>query len=187
MQRTYQEAYALLPEADPTEHLNLVLLQEIMLAQLINEGAVYAAHCLARSEADPERLCTAEFSILIKEVELPPEQPLATIANGLREPGEPRAVATVTYPAGEAIVTGEELAVQPPMLPSGRPSTTTHRMRQARVLLPLPDRQLLAILGITSTDLADWPHFVRILNDIAHSVSFTEPATGTLTAALDGE
>lgn len=174
MQRTYQQAATVLPNADPGELAHLALMQEVTVARLISEGAVYAAHCVARSEAEPATLCTAEFAILIQETDLPAAQPLATIANGLKEPGEPRATAFVQYPAGEALVVGEEVSITPSVLPSGRPNTRSYSMRLAQVIMPLPGRQRLATMSVSSYHLHDWPHFVRMLNDIAHSVRFSE-------------
>lgn len=173
LQRTYREAARVLPDADPGELAHLALMQEVSVARLMSEGAVYAAHCVARSEAEPTVLCTAEYAIVIKESDLPATQPLAKIANGLKEPGEPRATAVVAYPAGEAVVVGEEVSITPSALPSGRPNGESYSMRQAQVIMPLPDRQRLAIMSVSSTHLRDWPHFVRMLNDIAHSVRFS--------------
>lgn len=184
--RTAEEATAILGEsASQAEREHIAVLQEHMLASLVDEGAIYVAQALARSEVHTDQLCTAQFTIIVRDIAIPDDQPLSVVANGLKEPGEPRELATVSYPAGEAIIMGEELEIRPSVAASGEPNPTPYRMRQAQVLFPFPDRQRMAIVGVNSTHFDDWDHFVRMLNDIASSLSFTPPSNAGVSARLD--
>jgi hypothetical protein len=185
VRRTFEKLTTSLRGAERTELLAMVYAQEAMLAKLVHDGAVYVAQCVARSEFDPARLCVAQFSILVKEVALRGPRPLATIASGLRMPGEPREIVFVDFPAGEGLVIGEELAVQTPTDITGRRSAQTHRVRQAQIILAFPDRRRLAILGVSSESIEDWHHLTRTLNNIAHSVSFTGQTENTIATRLN--
>lgn len=163
--------------ATDAERVHVTFLQEYLQAKLLAEGAVFAALCLCRSEADPRKLSTALFAIFVKDVKLSGERPLAAVAGGLKNPGQPREAVFARFPAGEGLVVGEELNVTIPVDLRGRPRPTTHTIRQAEVLIPFPDRQRLAVLSVTSESLDDWIHYAGMLNDIAHSVRFTKPGT----------
>lgn len=173
--RAYQQALRTMPAVTDAERVQMVFMQELMLAQLINQGAVYAALCVCRSETQPATLSTAQFAILVKHVGLNGKRPLAAVAGGLRNPGDPRETAFVQFPAGEGLVVGDEIKMSIPITPAGRAKPTTSIVRQAQVMLPFPDRRRLAILSISTTSLEDWLPYSQMLNDIAHSVSFTEP------------
>lgn len=185
VQRTFEKLTASLRGAKQTEILAMVHAQEAMLAKLVQEGAVYVAQCIARSESNPARLCVAQFSILVKEAFLRGPRPLATLASGLRTPGEPREIIFVHFPAGEGLVIGEELVVQPPADATGRHSSRTHQVRQAQIILAFPDQRRLAILGVSSESLEDWHHLTGVLNNIALSVSFAEQSENTIAARLN--
>lgn len=182
-QRTYENVAAMVGEENHAEREHIAMLQQSMLARLVEAGAVYVAHAVARSEANPDRLCTAQYTVLIRDVEVP--ESLSILANGMKERGEPRETAVVEYPAGEAVVVGEELEIRPEMTAGGRPNTESYRMRQAQVLLPFPNRRRLAVIGVSSSNLEDWDNFVRMLDDIANSASFKPPASTGVAARLD--
>jgi hypothetical protein len=186
IERTYRELRTSLRGLTSEQALHLVYTQEQMLAKLWDEGAVYVGQCCARSDAEPTTLTTAQFTILVKKAELQAERPLAAVAGGLKKPGEPRELIFVDYPAGEALVVGEELTVRTPFTPLGRPTPTTHRLRQAQVILPFPDKRRLAIIGVSSEDLEDWRSYVEILDGIARSVSFTEPGVNPISEHMLG-
>ncbi len=163
---------------------HLAFSQEHMVARLRDEGAVYVGQCVARSETDPTALTSAQYTILVKKADLDAGDPLDAVAGGLRKPGEPREVLFTEFPAGKALVVGEELAVTSPFGPLGEHRPATHRVRQAQVVLPFPDRRRLAIIGVSSEHLADWPSYVEILDGIARSVSFTEPSARSIAGVL---
>lgn len=186
IERTYRELRGALRGLTAEQALHLVYTQEQMLAKLWDEGAVYVGQCVARSDAEPTSLSTAQFTVLVKGAELHAEQPLAAVAGGLRKPGEPREIIFADYPAGEALVVGEELTARTPFSPLGRPVSTHHRLRQAQVILPFPDKRRLAIIGVSSEALEDWQSYVEILDGIARSVSFTEPGVNPISGRLQG-
>lgn len=163
---------------------HLAFSQEHMVARLRDAGAVYVGQCVAQSETDPTVLTSAQYTILVKKADLDAEHPLDAVAGGLRKPGEPREVLLTEFPAGKALVVGEELAVSSPFGPLGESRVTTHDVRQAQVVLPFPDRRRLAIIGVSSENLADWSSYVEILDGIARSVSFTEPPTKSIAGVL---
>ncbi|WP_154663740.1 hypothetical protein [Saccharomonospora iraqiensis] len=163
---------------------HLAFSQEHMVVRLRDQGAVYVGQCVARSEIDPAVLTSAQYTILVKKADLDAEDPLDAVAGGLRKSGEPREVLFTEFPAGKALVVGEELAVTSPFGPLGEPRPTSQRVRQAQVVLPFPDRRRLAIIGVSSENLADWPSYVEILDGIARSVSFTDPPTRSIAGVL---
>lgn len=177
VRRTYERVSASMPGATDAQRVHLTFMQEYLLAKLASEGAVYAALCLCRSEANPTKLSAAQFAIFVKTVEFSGERPLAAVAGGLKNPGQPRETAFVQFPAGEGLVVGEELMVTLPVTLAGRPQPSTHTMRQAEVMIPFPDMRRLAVLSMSSEFLEDWVYYAGMLNDIARSVSFTERDT----------
>lgn len=174
IKRTYERLSETMRGANGTQRMHLVFMQEYMLTKLITKGAVYAALCVCRSEANPATLSAAQFAIFVKDVKLSGERPLAAVAGGLKKPGEPRETAFVQFPAGEGLVVGEEVRVDSPVTVTGRTERNMTTVRQAQVIMPFPNLRKLAILSMSSTFLADWPYYAGMLNDIAHSVSFTE-------------
>jgi hypothetical protein len=187
IERTYRELRAAIRGLTEEQALHLVATQEQMLAKLWEEGAVYVAQCVARSDADPATLTTAQFTILVKDADLQAKRPLSAVAGALKKPGEPREMLFVDYPAGEALVVGEELTVRMPFAPLGRPVPTAHRLRQAQVILPFPDKRRLAIIGVSSEGLEDWRNYVEILDGIVRSVSFTEPSASLISERMLGQ
>lgn len=185
IRRTYEDVQAVLGNPDSDQCSHIATLLEMMISRLVDYGAVYVAQGFAQSEANPGTLCTAQFTIFVKEAELETDQPLSLLASGLRDPGSPRQAAVVEYPAGAAVVVGEELEVSPSVTAAGRPTMERYRMRQAQVLLPFPNRRRVAVLSLTSTHLDDWHHFVRILNDIACSFSFTPRNDNSVVGRLE--
>lgn len=186
VRRTYQNVAATLTGASTAERLHVVFLWEVMLAQLASEGAVYVGHCLARSDSDPARLSTAQFSVLAKEADLSARRPLSAVASGLRKPDGSREVGFAEFSAGEALVVGEELQVRRPSTMTGKPEESVHRVRQAQVILPFPGYRRMAVLGVSSEDVGDWDHYVSMLNGIADSVSFTDPQAPSIADRLAG-
>ncbi|RZQ62748.1 hypothetical protein [Amycolatopsis suaedae] len=179
--RRINEQAGVLPGTDVSQRANAVFAQEALLGQLARAGAVYAAHCIARSEHEPHRIVTGLFTVLVQEPPGLSEQSMATIARGLHEPGEPSETLLLDYPAGQAIVHGEQRLVT---FNGG-----TQSMRQAQVIFRLPDLQRLAIFSMSTSDIDDWEDFAGILDGIARSVSFTPPSdpNSALRNALDGD
>jgi hypothetical protein len=186
IKRTYEHLRMNLRGATEEQCLYIIYHQETMVAELLGQGAVYLALCLARSESDPATLSTAQFTILVKDADLQAERPLAAVAGGLKTAGQPREIIFSQFPAGEALIVGEELTVRRPVTVTGQPVAHTHRVRQAQIILPFPDKQRLAIVGVTSESLGDWPYYVETLNAITHSISFTRPSKAGIASRLAG-
>ncbi|MFD1047563.1 hypothetical protein ACFQ1S_19475, partial [Kibdelosporangium lantanae] len=112
-------------------------------------------------------------ALSVREAELDAHQPLAAVADGLREPG--RDVVFSKYPAGKALVVAEEDRVTFPVSVTGAPIENTHVVRQAQIIFACPDQEHLAILSLSTESVADWETYLDILNTMADSVSFREP------------
>lgn len=173
MRRALEQWPSALRGLTPQQAVHLALTQEMSLAKFREEGAVYVGQVFARSDHDPSRLTTGQLAIMVKPAALEAEQPLAAIAGGLTVRGEPREIGYADFPAGEALVIGEEVTVRVPFTPLGRPTPVTHRTRQAQIIFAFPDKRRLAILSVSTEDLADWQAYLAILNGVAQSVSFT--------------
>ncbi|SFP77157.1 hypothetical protein SAMN05421810_103364 [Amycolatopsis arida] len=186
IRRTYESLATGLRGLSDEQRLRMVLVQELVLGKLLREGAVYVANCVARSEVEPTRLTAGQFSILVKEAKLHGDRPLLAVARGLASPGEPREIVLNEYPAGEALVIGEEVLVELPPMAGGYPVVRRQRVRQAQIVFAFPDRRRVAILAVSTQDLPDWDGYLRILNDLAHSVSFDPPGGSPLSRRLDG-
>lgn len=87
IKRSYENVSLLMKEASLAEQMHVVFLQEMVISRLLAEGAVYVGYCLSRSEADPSKLATAQFSILVKKASLNAARPLAAVASSLRGAG----------------------------------------------------------------------------------------------------
>lgn len=172
MRRALEQYPAALRGLTAQQAVHLTLTQEMSLAKFREEGAVYVGQIFARSDHDPARLTTGQLAIMVKPVDSRAEQPLAAIAGGLTVRGEPREIGYADFPAGEALVVGEEVTVRIPFTPLGRPTPVTHRMRQAQIIFAFPDKRRLAILSVSTEDLGDWQAYLAILNGVAQSVSF---------------
>lgn len=183
--RQYDALTQALRGIKPSEGLYMVLAQEMALANLIRAGTIYVATCFAKSETDPTRGVTAHLSVLIKEATLHGNRPLVDVARGLNTPGEPREIIFNEFPAGEALVIGEELLVTQPTTVSGSPTPQKHRIRQAQVIFALPGNEALAIFSMSSPSLDDWPHFMAVLNGISHSVSLADTANSVVSSRLE--
>lgn len=186
-QRQYDALVRTFSDLGSTQCIRLVLAQEMGLSYLIESGAIYAATCLARSEAEPSMGVTAFFTVIVKEAELHGDRPLVDIAKGLRTPGEPREIIFNHFPAGEALVVGEEVVVTQPVSVLGESRQERHRLRQAQVIFALPGNEAVAILTMASPGLYDWTHFVATLNGISHSISFGNSRESAVTLRLDGK
>lgn len=73
-----------------------------------------------------------------------------------------------------------------PFAPLGHPVPVEHRLRQAQVILPFPDKRRLAIIGVSSESLEDWQSYVEILDGIARSVSFNKAGAGSIADRMQG-
>ncbi len=176
MRRALEQWPAALRGLTPHQAVHLALTQEASLAKLREEGAIYVGQAFARSDHDPSRPTTGQLAIMVKPAVLQAEQPLAAIAGGLTVRGEPREIGYADFPAGEALVVGEEVTTRVPFTPLGGRTPVTHRIRQAQVIFAFPDRRRLAILSVSTEDLGDWPAYLELLNGVAKSVSFDPPA-----------
>jgi ribosomal protein L18 len=186
VQRAYANATAIMRGATEMQRLSVVFNREMMIAQLVSEGAVYAGQLIARSDADATKLATAQFAILVKEADLDAADPLAAVAGGLKEPGKAREVGFAQYPAGAALVVGEEVKVTMPVTVTGEPVASTSLVRQAQIVFPCPDRRHIVILTVSSDSLADWRAYVDILDGMARSVSFRASKTSPIADRLSG-
>jgi hypothetical protein len=184
VKRAFRNASAIMRGATEEQCVHVAATQEMMISQLMSEGAVYVGQLVARSDVDPTKLASAQFAVLVKPAEVAAERPLAAVADGLRQPGMRREVAFAEYPAGEALVVGEEVRVNLPTTLTGAAVPNSHIVRQAQIIFPFPDRRRLAILTVSSEDLADWDDFVVILAGIARSVSFRQPGELSITDRL---
>ncbi|WP_141134656.1 hypothetical protein [Haloechinothrix alba] len=176
VRRSFERFGAALEGATPEQCGSLTLQQEVMIGELLEQGAIYAATCLVRTEDEPPRLSTAQFTVCVREANLDGERPLMALADGLRVPGSPREVAFAEFPAGRAVLVGDEADVHLPYTVDGRNQPQSHRVRQAQVVLPLPGNRRIAVFGISSQCLPEWSYYAAMLDDIAYSVSFTAPS-----------
>jgi hypothetical protein len=88
--RTADNLAASLRNISERQVLHLVFTQEMVVAKLREEGAVYAANCVARSETEPRRLSAALCTIVIKDADLSAQRPLGAVAGALKTPGDSR-------------------------------------------------------------------------------------------------
>ncbi len=172
--RTFERFRAAYPGASDDQRAHIVANQELALNGLVAQGAVYAAVVVARSYAHPEQLSFAQFSVLVQAADLRGDRPAGVLAAGMRSADSPRQVSVVDFPAGQAVVVGEEVSLSRTMTVTGEPKQHTHRMRQAQVIFARPEHGKLVTLGLVSESIADWSSYAAILNNVARSVSFSD-------------
>lgn len=178
MDRTFVRFRSTLPGITDEQCMHLVANQETALDDLIGHGAVYAAVLAARSDANPQQLSFAQFSILVKTMELPGRRPAATLVGGLKAEG--RQVSLVEFPAGQAVVVGEETTVSRPITVTGQQVEHAHRVRQAQVIFCRQGHSKLVTLNLSTESLGDWDTYATLLNGIARSVSFREQTENSI-------
>lgn len=160
-ERVYESLLRARPDLTSAQCWEAVRAAEQMLAGLVREGAVYVGTIVARSEADPARLATARFCVLLKEAVLPHDRPFDSIAEQLSARDEPRRITFEEFPAGPALLIEDAPA--------------SHLGRFAQVLFSIPERGLTATLGLATESVDDWAHFLDVLRAVARTVSFSDP------------
>jgi hypothetical protein len=176
MDRTFAAFRQSLPQLTDVEVLNVVLRQEAMVMQLVQQSAVYAGTCVARTEEDVARVVVAQLSVLVKKMELDADDPLSAVAGSLRRPGVARDVGFLDLPAGKALMVAEESVVELPTTLTGEPKPNRHRVRQVQATIPFPDKRKGAIVSISSESDAGWPEYLEIFGKVLGTVSFQPPA-----------
>lgn len=176
MDRTFAAFRTSLPQLTDVEILNIVLRQEVMVMQLVEQGAVYAGTCVARTEEETPRAVVAQLCVLVKQMDLDAEDPLMAAAGGLRQPGQSRDVGFLDLPAGKALMVADESVVDLPTTLTGKPETNRHRVRQVQATIPFPDRRKAAVLSISSESDAGWQECLEIFGKVLRTVSFHPPS-----------
>jgi hypothetical protein len=175
-----------LPGTTPEQRLHVALAQEAMIAQLLDAGAVYAATMLAQNEDDgPPRMITAQFTVLVQDVDGAETPMLEASAERLQGEETPRDVGMVTLPAGKALGVIEDDEVSLPSSVFGKPEETTYYTRQAQLTLPFPDEKHLVTFCISTECLGDWTDLLEIFAGVARSVSFSPHGGSAITRALN--
>jgi hypothetical protein len=174
-----------IPDASPEQRLHLALAREAVIARMLEAGAVYAATLLARTdEAEPPRLITAQFTVLVSGTDGTDTATLEATADRLSRDDIQRDVGMVALPAGEALGVIEDDQVTLPSSVFGEPGEETHRTRQAQLTLPFPDGKRLATFALSTECLTDWNDLLEIFAGIARTISFHPPGGGAITRAL---
>ena len=173
----------------PEEQLIYALVgNQYAVERLIDEGAVYAANFLGRSEHEPTAASTALFTVMVRATGSTAREPLEVIAEGVRrEQGKNRAVDFVDLPVGRCLVVTEDDLVSSPLNVAGAQTTRPTVVRQIQVSLSLPDPSDIAVFTLSTQCLRDWDEYVLMMAEICKTIGWHEADRSRIGFVLDGE
>lgn len=154
-----------LPGATSEQLAAVVAARWLLVDGLRAAGTGWAGTCVARSDADPERLTVALLTASVLDVG-PGEAPAEAVAATLAAQAPRRVAEVVALPAGDSVVVVEDRTVGAPG------SAGTGGVRQMQVLIAVDPGRLL-VLGIATACTADWDAWLEVLAVIARSVGTT--------------
>lgn len=172
------------------QRLHVVVAQEVLIETMRHSDVGYAATSLVRVDGDVPRLSVAQFTVFVQPVRTGSDVLLDSVAARLDVPGLRREVGFLSLRAGRALAVVEDRRFSTGMTVLGLMRQREHTVRQVQLVLPFPDRRLVAVLALSTECLADWDAYVDVMGGIAGTVSFTPPgaktSSGMITAALSG-
>lgn len=171
----------------PEERLHVVLANQYMVERMVEEGVIYAATFVGRSERDPAAATTAQFTVLVKQAGDRTGRPLETILDAIRQERKNSEAQLVDLSVGRALVVVEDDQFATPVDILGNPGSRPHHVRQIQVIYPLGDRGQLAFFGLATEFLRDWDDYVEMMAGISKTISWAETGErGAISMVLDG-
>lgn len=183
-ERTYSLYSANMEGFTRQDLLAAAMQQEYLIMRLEEEGAVYCATCVARTEERVARLAICQFTVFVKEMDISDNGALSTLASGLKKSDGSRDVGFVDVPVGRVLVIADQVSV------SKGTNTSAWRgqsevVRQAQAIVPFPNRKQAAIMSISSESSAGWEEFLETFGTILGTVSFGVSGSSSIMSRLN--
>lgn len=185
LNRTFHALSQKLTDLSNSELLTIAMRQEYMVMRLEEEGGVYSGTCVARTEEPIPALAVAQFSTLVKDLDLTEGVTLQALASGLRSPGDPRDVGLVDLPVGQALMVAEQVVVEFPSDLTGSAGKNTSFVRQVQATIPFPGNRKAVIFSLSSESASGWNEFLSIFGMILRTVTFDQPGKPNISSRLD--
>ncbi|MGH3622489.1 MAG: hypothetical protein ACRDQ5_11965 [Sciscionella sp.] len=176
-----------LPGITDEQLIHAIIGNQYAVERLVDEGTIYAANFIGRSDHDPTAASTAQFTLMVRPTGSTAREPLEVIAEGLRkEPGKSRAIDFVDLPIRRCLVVTEEDSVSSPVNIAGAPTERPAVVRQIQVSFPLPEPSNLAVFTLSTQYLRDWDEYVKMMAEICKTISWRDATHGRIGSVLNG-
>lgn len=168
------------------QHLRVIMAYEYSVCRMREEGVLYAANFVGRSERDPSAASAAQFTVLVRDAELKASQPLNVLARQLREERSGREVDFVDLPVGRCLAVVQEDLFVPAVHLTGQETQNPRRTRQFQVVVPLVSRGQLVVFALATEYLRDWDEYVAMMAEICKTVTWRETQESSIESRLAG-
>lgn len=178
---------AAMPSLTGEDALHVVLANQFLAERMIEEGVVYAASFLGRSEQDPTAASTATFTVLTREAPDLRGTSLTSVLTAIQQKRKNATARYVDLTIGRCVAVVEDDLFSSTVTITGQPTDTVRHVRQLQLIFPLADRGQLAFFALSTECTQDWDDYVRMMAEICKTIRWTEASeTTSISDALDG-
>lgn len=186
-ERLYEQLRSSLPGLTAEEQLHILLANQYAIERMVDEGVIYAANFLGRSERDPTAPSIAQFTVLLRAATDRQGRALEVVLDALRRERKNCEAQYVDLPIGRCLVVMEDDRFQTPVNLVGHPGDVVHHVRQIQLIFPLVDRGQLVFFALSTECLRDWDDYVGMMAEICKTVTWSDSGeSSTISSALDG-
>lgn len=177
-----------LPELAGEQLLHVLMANQYAVERMVDEGVIYAATFLWRSERDPSAASMAQFSVLTRDMPGNHRQPLEPVLESIRRERKNAEAQYVDLEIGRCLVVVEDDRFRNPVRVTGEPTDTVRHVRQIQLIFPLVDRGTLAFFALSTECLWDWDDYVAMMAEICKTIRWAESddEPNTISNVLDG-
>ncbi|MBB3661168.1 hypothetical protein FB384_000072 [Prauserella sediminis] len=186
--RLQEQLESSLPGLSGEQLLHVVMANQYAVERMLDEGVLYAATFVGRSDREPNAASMAQFSVLTRDVPGRLRQPLEPVLEAIRRERKNARAQYVDLEIGRCLVVVEDDRFRNPVRVTGEPTDTTRHVRQIQVIFPLVDRGQLAFFALSTECLWDWDDYVEMMAEICKTIRWAEGADepGRIGNVLDG-
>ncbi|GAA1238752.1 hypothetical protein GCM10009676_24170 [Prauserella halophila] len=186
--RLQEQLESSLPGLSGEQLLHVLLANQYSVERMLDEGVIYAATFLGRSDRDPNAASMAQFSVLTRKMAGHHRQPLEPVLESIRRERENAEAQYVDLEIGRCLVVMEDDRFSNPVRVTGEPTDTMRHVRQIQVIFPLVDRGKLAFFALSTECLWDWDDYVAMMAEICKTIRWAESddEPSTISNVLDG-
>ncbi|OLT45129.1 hypothetical protein BJF85_01560 [Saccharomonospora sp. CUA-673] len=161
-----------LPGLEDEQRLHLIVANQYAVERMLDEGVLYAATFIGRSDRRPGAASIAQFTALTREMSVPGtgRRPLEPVLDAIRRQRKNADAQYVDLEIGRCLVVVEDDRFQRPVRVTGEPADTVRHVRQIQVVFPLADRGELAFFALSTECLWDWDDYVTMMAEICKTL-----------------
>ncbi|MCP2252244.1 hypothetical protein LY13_000983 [Prauserella aidingensis] len=186
--RLQEQLASSLPGLSGEQLLHVIMANQYAVERMIDEGVLYAATFLGRSEREPDAASMAQFSVLTRDMPGHLRQPLEPVLESIRRERKNAEARYVDLEIGRCLVVVEDDRFRNPVHVTGEPTDTMRHVRQIQVIFPLVDRGKIAFFALSTECLWDWDDYVAMMAEICKTIRWADGADepGAIGNVLDG-